>query len=499
MPTVLFNDIPYTVPAGSRISDLPPYKETAVLPCGGHGKCGKCRVQARGALSPLSRTERETLAPDEIAAGIRLACCTIIEGDCTVRLAESGRGHKIRIAGDMPEITLNPVFSAYGAAVDIGTTTLAARLYTAEGTLLAEASSLNPQASYGADVISRIEAALRGEAHALARVLRRAIDELLTEMAASAGIAPASIDGAVVTGNTVMLHLLTETSVEPLSHAPFAAERLFGEVLTAQALSLTALAPATEVYLSPCAAAFVGADVITALPASGVCQGSAAALLVDIGTNGEMALWHKEKLVFCSTAAGPAFEGAGISMGMGGKIGAIDCVKLRDGELTAHVIGNAAPTGICGSGVVDAVACLLEAELLDETGYLEDDPVVLSPPVCITQEDVRAVQLAKSAIHAGIRTLLHTAGLVPEQVEVLAIAGGFGSYLNTANACKIGLLPEEMLPAIRVIGNAALSGAAMLLLDRELRPLCAEYAKGQVIDLSTNPVFTAEYMERMLF
>ncbi|MBQ8381734.1 MAG: DUF4445 domain-containing protein [Clostridia bacterium] len=499
MPTVLFNDVSYTVPAGSRISDLPPYKETAALPCGGHGKCGKCKVTATGNLSPLSETERESLTSDEITAGVRLACCTTVEGDCAVRLSGDRAASVIRTAGDMPEITLCPAFTAYGAAIDIGTTTLAARLYDADGALLAEASRLNPQSAYGADVISRIEAALRGEAHALAEVVRRAINELLTELSEAADIAPDSIDGAVITGNTVMLHLLTETSVEPLSHAPFAAKRLFGEVLTASELSLSTLAPRTQIYLPPCVSAFVGADITTALLASGICRGQETALLVDIGTNGEMALWHGGKLSFCSTAAGPAFEGAGISMGMGGKEGAIDRVYLVNGRLTAHVIGNTAPVGICGSGVVDAVACLLDAELLDETGYLEDGLAVIAPPVTFTQEDVRAVQLAKSAIHAGIRTLLHTAGIAPEAVATLAIAGGFGSYLGTANACKIGLLPSELRTAIRVIGNAALAGASIILLNRDLREECACYAKGAVVELSTNPVFADEYMERMLF
>ncbi len=502
MPTVLLNGVSYTVEAGSRISDLPPYQETAVLPCGGHGKCGKCKVKAEGSLSPLARTEVQTLTPDEIAAGIRLACCTFIEGDAAVRFTVSEGAQKIRTSGEMQEILLSPTFSAYGAAVDIGTTTMAARLYNTAGELLAEASCLNPQSGFGADVISRIEAALRGEAHALAQITRQAVSDLLTQLAQTAGIAPYMIDGAVITGNTVMLHLLTETSVEPLSHAPFAAERLFGEVLTAGKLALTVLSPETKVYLPPCAAAFVGADITTAILASGVCADPAdgsAKLLVDIGTNGEMALWHNGELSFCSTAAGPAFEGAGISMGMGGKDGAVDRVWLVNGRLEAHVIQGKPPVGICGSGVVDAVACLLDGELLDETGYLEDDPVMIAPPVAITQEDIRAVQLAKSAIHAGIRTLLHTAELAPDQVTTLAIAGGFGSYLDVKNAARIGLLPEEMLPAVRVVGNAALGGAAMLLLSRDLVPLCERYARGRVIDLAANPVFAAEYMERMLF
>ena len=213
-----------------------------------------------------------------------------------------------------------------------------------------------------------------------------------------------------------------------------------------------------------------------------------------------MVLWHEGTLYACSTAAGPAFEGAGISMGMGGKTGAIDRVWVQDGALQAHVIGEAAPIGLCGSGLVDAVAALLDTEILDETGYLEDDPAVIADPVEVTQEDIRAVQLAKSAIHAGMRTLIHTAGLTPDDVATLYIAGGFGSYLNVNSAGKIGLLPEELTNRVTVLGNAALTGAAMLLLCDDLRPACERLARRtKVVELAANPVFVSEYMERMMF
>ncbi len=506
MPTVYWNDIPYTAPIGSRISDLPPYKESAALPCGGHGRCGKCRVMAEGALSPLSDTEQGILTPAEQAAGIRLACCTAILGDCRIRLADSVAGTAdravVRLDGEwITAGKLAPAFTAYGVAVDIGTTTLAARLYDSRGKLLAEAGMLNPQAGYGADVISRMEAAMRGAAADIAALTASAIHRLLEELAAEAGISPTAIDGGVITGNTAMLHLFTETDVEPLTHAPFAARRLFGEELTAEKLGISGLSPATRFYLPPCAAAFVGADITTALLASGIADAAdpAPRLLVDIGTNGEMALFHDGTLTFCSTAAGPAFEGAGLSMGMGGKAGAVDRVWLQNGVPAAHVIGETTPVGICGSGVVDAVACLLHAELLDETGYLEEDPALIAPPVCLTQADIRAVQLAKSAIHAGLRTLLADAGIDPGSVAELAIAGGFGSYLNVRNAAYIGLLPDELLPAIRVLGNAALAGASLLLLDCSLRPACTRLASGRVLELSTHPVFAAEYMDQMFF
>ena len=499
MANVMINGIPYTVETGTKLGELLAREQHMGMPCGGHGRCGKCRVVATGDLSDYSDRERALLSEKDLREGVRLACCTVVEGDCTVQLAGANDG-QIRIAGDMPAITLNPVFSAYGFVLDIGTTTLAARLYDVHGTLLAQSSRLNPQAGWGADVISRIEAAMKGEDRAIAAAICEAVDALLTELSRKAGISSREIDGVAITGNTVMLHLLTGTSVEPLSHAPFKAKRLFAENVTAESLHLASLLPDTAVYLAPCAAAFVGADLITALLAGGICEKSDTQLLADIGTNGEIALWHEGQLYCCSTAAGPAFEGAGISMGMGGSSGAIDRVAVRDGKITAHVIGETAPRGICGSGVVDAVACLLETGLMDETGYIEEESAVIAEPVVFTQNDVRMVQLAKSAIHAGIRTLLHTAGLACEDVKALLIAGGFGSYLDVENGAKIGLFPEEMLSCIHVVGNAALSGASMTLLNKDYRETCEKYAKSaNIVELSTDPFFADEYMDRMLF
>lgn len=501
--TVLLNGTPLTCPAGTVLGDLMQAGGHGHMPCGGHGKCGKCRVTVMGEVSDPTEDEKRALSPDELASGIRLACRVTVLGDCAVTTTEQGRGQIVThgaFPASMSGKKFNPSWSGYGAAIDIGTTTLAARLYGREGKLLSETSRLNPQSAWGADVISRMEAAMAGNGGKIARITRRALDGMLTELADAASVETADIGAVVITGNTVMLHLLTETNVEPLTHAPFAAERLFGEVLTAKELGLTALAPDSPMYLPPCIAAFIGADTVTATLASDLREIPETALLCDIGTNGEMVLWHEGTLYACSTAAGPAFEGAGISMGMSGRVGAIDRVWVRDGSIEAHVIGEGDPVGLCGSGLVDAVAALLDTELLDETGYLEDDPVEIAEPVTIIQEDIRAVQLAKSAIHAGMRTLIHTARLDPDEVATLYIAGGFGSYLDVTNAGKIGLLPEELTERVTVLGNAALTGAAMLLLCEELRAVCERLAKDtRVVELATNPVFVSEYMERMMF
>ncbi|MBQ9115705.1 MAG: DUF4445 domain-containing protein [Clostridia bacterium] len=499
MATVIVNGTVHESETGVLLSDIIAPEHRLSMPCGGKKKCGKCKVYAKGALSPLSEAEKRFLTETEIANGIRLACCTTVLGDSEISLADEGKG-AIRTDGELPPIKLSPIFKAYGVAIDIGTTTLAARLYDVNGKKLADASELNPQSGYGADVISRIEASMNGASAELASVTLAALDRLIYEMSRDAGIGAEEIDGAVITGNTVMLHLLTETSTEPLSHAPFKAERLFGETLTAEKLGLRSVSADATVYLPRCAEAFVGADLTTALLASGIAESDETNLLVDIGTNGEMALVKGEKLLLCSTAAGPAFEGAGLSMGMGAKPGAIHKVKVVNGALYADILGNIEPKGICGSGVVDAVAALLDTEELDETGFIEDDEIVISAPVVLTQNDIRMVQLAKSAIHAGLRTLLHYAELDCSEVAALHVAGGFGSYLDIRNAGKIGLIPDELVPRVKILGNAALVGASMLLLSTDCRAKCEKtLSKAQVITLSSNPVFTEEYMERMMF
>lgn len=499
MPIVTINGAAYEVAAGTCLSDVLTAAGSFRLPCGGQGRCGNCRVTVAGRPGKLSALERERLTGEEIARGIRLACCATVETDCTVFLPKAG-AEQIRMDGVLPSLTLDPLFSAYGAAVDIGTTTLAARLYDTQGRLLATAGCSNPQSRWGADVISRTQASLAGQGASIAAVTVNAIDDLLKMLAKQAEIDPCQIDGLVLTGNTTMLHLLTATPVEPLSHAPFAVERLFGETMDAADLGSTAVAPHARVYLPPCISAFVGADTTCAILADGLCDTPDTRLLTDIGTNGEMALWHDGRLFVCSTAAGPAFEGAGIHMGMPGIAGAVDHVTVQNGALHAHVIGETTPTGICGSGVVDAVACLLQTGQLDETGLLDEDPTFILPPVCLTQNDIRQVQLAKSAIHAGILTLLNAVNIGGDTVSSLSVAGGFGSYLDIENAGVIGLIPCDMTARVRVIGNAALAGASMLLLDRSSHHRCEHYQQtAATVDLPSNPYFAESYMMSMLF
>lgn len=479
---------------GTALSDIIELEK----PCGGHGKCGKCKIKAKGELSTPSEQELKLLTPAELEDGVRLACLTYALGDCEIKAFTASADSQIVTDGDLPEFDLKPTFSNYGIAIDIGTTTLASRLYGADGRILAQTSRINPQQEWGADVISRIEAALGGKAEPLARAIRGALDGMIRELSDTAGIEPMQADGLVITGNTVMLSLFVGEDVEPFSHAPFTARRLFGETLSAGELELSSLNPDTPIYISPCASAFVGADAICAVLATQLCT-TDKAMLADIGTNGEMAIYRDGRLTVCSTAAGPAFEGVGISMGMRGSDGAIDRVSAIGEELTVHVIGDGEPIGICGSGLVDAVACMLELELLDETGYLEDDPFTVKAPVALNAKDIRMLQLAKSAICAGLLTLMENEGLDPSDIPVLYIAGGFGKYLNKHSAARIGLLPSAVAAHSKAVGNAALAGASMLLLNGDFRFEAEITAKNAVtLELSSNPTFSEYYMSGMM-
>lgn len=489
----------HRVESGTRLWDaVEPAYRTA--PCGGNGRCGKCRVQAAGCLSEPQEQEKSLLG-DDLLRGWRLACLTRVTGDAEVTLHQTAQLREICADGELPPFVRQPLFTRYGAAVDIGTTTLAAQLYDHDGRRLAQAVAANPQAMFGADVISRIEKSLAGEREALMRCIRRGIDGLLAELSASAGVSPSDIDAVVVTGNTTMLYLLTGRSVDCLARAPFAADELFGRWAQAGEVELASV-PSARVYLPRCMSAFVGADITTALLCSGLCERPDSALLADIGTNGELALWHGGRLRCCSTAAGPVFEGAGISCGMQGVAGAVSHVLWENGAVRCRTIGGGEPRGICGSGIIDAAAVFCGLGIIDETGAFTGGRTdyALATGVTVTQKDIRMLQLGKSAVCAGIRTLLEAAGLTPEALTELSVAGGFGTYLDIRNAAAIGLYPAELEGKTKVLGNAALAGAAMLLLaEPYVQKSCALAQQAETVDLSTSAVFMAHYVDCMEF
>lgn len=469
---------------GNRIADI--LRENGFKinsPCGGRGICTKCSVMLKGQISSPSLAEQK--------AGVRLACQAVLLGNAEVILPHEQDMESIEMSG-VTLVPASPMSGRYGAAVDIGTTTIAMNLYDlSTGKCLSTCGILNPQISVAADVMSRISAAMAGSSGLLQTQVEGAINTLMLQSCSLADIDMSDVESAVITGNTTMLYLLTGRDPASLSHAPFEAEYLFDETL---------IISGRNSYLPRCMHAFVGGDITCAVLSSGMCGKNQTALLCDVGTNGEIALWKDGVLMVTSTAAGPAFEGAGISCGCGSVRGAIDSVCIKDRKLVVHVIGDGEAVGVCGSGLIDAVAAALELDLIDETGCMDQEFIELAPSVQLLPKDIRAVQLAKAAIAAGIETLLEEADTRIDEIEVFYIAGGFGSHLNLKSAASIGLFPEDLTDHAVILGNAALSGAAEMLLNIGTQQNGREIASlSRHINLGGNPNFNRNYMERMMF
>lgn len=413
-------------------------------PCGGKGTCGKCRV----------------LVDDQWV----LACQTSVNKDMTVTLHQAGQA--VILEDSLRVSTVPDGNASHVLAFDIGTTTVVSYLLDGQnGTLLARASMLNPQAQFGADVISRIEHAMAGQAKTIQSLIRNALTTLATQVSSQAGISPRQIGGASIVGNTAMHHLLLGIDPKSLTVPPYMPTVSRG--LSIPAEPILDIAPGAQIRLLPNIAGFVGGDTVGCLLATRFDQQTPLTLMIDIGTNGEMVLGNKDRAVACSTAAGPAFEGAKIQCGMRGETGAVDHVWLENGIVRYSVIGDGPALGLCGSGLLDLVAVLLETGDIDESGYMEDKHYTLSDSrVFLTQKDVREVQLAKAAIQAGIYLMTQHLGVEVSQIQQVFLAGAFGNYLAPKSACAIGMIPPVLLDRIQPIGNAAGEGAKLCALSQ---------------------------------
>ncbi len=418
----------------------------------------------------------------------------------------------------------------YAAAFDIGTTTLGAVLLDLHGGgEAARASRMNPQMSWGADVLTRIRHAQEGpEAlEALRRAIIKAVSGLLETLCADADVQPEHIYGAVFAGNTAMQHLLLGIDPTALGRVPFVPALGAGAGVGAAEAGVK-IHPRGRVHVFPVIGGFVGGDTVAGLLATGLDGDAGPVLFIDIGTNGEIVAAHDGKLLAASCAAGPAFEGARISQGMRAAPGAIEKVWTEDGDVRLYVIGGGAPAGLCGSGLIDAAAELLRLGVLAPQGLIVDaEDVPVSVPeairrrivpgeagnafvlwearngetVAVTQRDIRELQLATAAIRAGIGVLLKRAGLAPKDLDRILVAGGFGNYIRRGNAQQIGLLPMAV-PGERIVfaGNTALSGACLAAASLPAREKAEALARQAVhVELSQDPAFHNAFIEGMFF
>jgi uncharacterized 2Fe-2S/4Fe-4S cluster protein (DUF4445 family) len=419
----------------------------------------------------------------------------------------------------------------YGLTFDLGTSTLVGKLIRlSDGKEIAAISRLNSQSKYGADIISRIQY-VKEQRHGLEELSRLIINDLnqITKQLLEVGDLKADdIFITVAAGNTTMQHLLLSLNPTDIAHAPFAPVSTDGLILRAADIGIT-LHPEALLYVMPSRSGYIGGDLISMILASGCAeQDDKIALGLDLGTNGEIFLGNRKRLMTCSAAAGPALEGARISHGMIAKEGAIESVYAEDGNLRYQVIGNVEPRGLCGSGLVDLVAVLLERSIIDQGGLMQPpqggsgdtlsarvikrdkgiyDFLVAATeesfsqkPIYFSQKDVRELQLAKAAVAAGIQILMDQMGVGIRDIDLVYVAGAFGNYIHPQSALRIGLIPKVDPKIIHAIGNAASTGASMVLLAKGYWKLANELAKSlEHVELSTRPDFNEYFIENLNF
>ncbi len=464
------------------------------FPCGGHGKCKGCRVRVLEGSLPLSAPQERMLSQAERDAGWRLSCQCAAD-DLTLELAQ----WEAQILADTSRFSFTPR-EGYGVAIDIGTTTVVAQLLDlARGEVLAVRSALNPQARFGADIMSRVSAAVEpGGRERLVSAIRDQIAAMIGELLQAAGDPAHPVADVVLVGNTVMHNLFCDIDVTPLSYYPFEPVSLGTMTFSASGLGWAVPGDPPVRFLA-CIGGFVGSDVLAGVFATGMHEGTETRVLVDLGTNGEIVVGNNGRLICASTAAGPAFEGARIYMGMRAATGAVSAVRIENDALVCHVLGNVPPRGICGSGLVDAVAGALRLGLIRTGGRFEDggSSLMLSPPVKLSQTDIRELQLAKGAIAAGIRLLTREFGVAHDAVHEVLLAGAFGNYVDTGSARRIGLLPFAA-DQIKPSGNTALLGAKMALFAPQdtFDDLARRIAH---ISLSELEGFQDTYVDEMIF
>ena len=490
--------------------------------CGGKGTCKKCAVN---------------IEPGEHQV---LACQYRIQNDITVTIPTTSRlfEQKILVHGIDEKTRIQPdIYKKYlkadstdkifGLAVDIGTTTVVVKLINMEdGRCLATQADLNPQIRYGDDVISRINYAETDEKLAeLQKTIVNCINELTAKLCSQTSIDPMRIYEVCVVGNTIMNHIFLKLPIAQLGQAPYNAFSVDAHDWPAVDMALQ-INPAGNIHIVENIAGFVGADTVAVALAVDINSAEDLTLVVDIGTNGEIVLGTADGLYAASCAAGPALEGARISCGSRAADGAIEAVVINNNDIGLDVIGNSSPHSICGSGLIDAVAVLLDLGIVDPTGrFVEPEklagrlpPNILSritekknqpafilahtgeQEVVLTQKDIREMQLAKAAIRAGTKLLQNKIGIEDCDIKQILLAGAFGNYIRAESALRIGLLPDVPLECIHFVGNAASSGARMLLLSRQWRRQACELArKIEYVEIAHEPDFQDVFADCMSF
>lgn len=474
-------------------------------PCGGRGICGACGVRVlEGVLGDPD--DEEIAGLRRAPAGVRLACRARVVGPVTIRPMTSH-----------PRVDTQEVSASAGplvAGVDLGTTSVAAAVVdVGSGRELARASVANAQQSWGADVLSRVSAAMSGAGEELRVAAERSVAEALEYACDAAGVEPAAIERVVIAGNSAMAGLLAGAEMSGLAAHPFSAP--FGGGEYTPVFELAKVVPAAVIRVAPPLGAFVGGDAVAAVLGCGLLGRPRPALLVDVGTNAEIVLATADGVFAASAAAGPAFEGVGVTCGGPAAPGAVTRVEIAGGGVSVAVMGDEEPGWFSGSGLVSALAEMKRAGILggdgafrdgtefearmslDEGGVRRFDFGEAGAPACLelSQLDIRALQLAKAAVRAGIEAVLRAARTSSAQLASVQIAGAFGSALAARDLVELGILPADVAHGIESAGNAALAGAARMAIEGDATGRdVAELESARVLDLAADAGFNARLM-----
>ena len=469
-------------------------------PCAGNGTCGACKVKVIEGNLAVSLKDKLLLSDEQIKEGWRLACQAYPSEKCGIYVPIEEftvvTGYEAaNIETDSSQSGL------YSIAIDLGTTTLAYELFDVNtGSTVKTVSSTNPQRVFGADVVSRMEQSDNGRRDVLKLCIRQGMRKDISALLQD--IEPAKIQSIGISGNTAMIHLLMGYSCEGLGRYPFQPVSL--EHIQTDAVDLSLMDYPVPVFITGGISAYVGGDILAGIAAQRLQTANLPCLFIDLGTNAEMGLFDgRGKIYVTSAPAGPAFEAANISCGVGSVEGAVSSVSIQNGQQTLSTIGEKDPVGFCGSGILEAVYELLKNSLIDETGLLEDTYFEKGYPVGklkITQQDIRQIQLAKAAVFSAIQILMKKAGVTPAQIKKVYLAGGFGYYLNIEKAIGIGLLPGEFSDKIQTAGNSSLHGTKKILMDRSTEKELEDIKNScEEIYLSNESDFQNIFMQNMNF
>lgn len=507
-------EVRLTCPGGCRVHDYIQSQGTALaMPCGGKGMCGKCRVRVVRGRLPVTPEDKRIFSEAQLAQGWRLACKAVTREAVEIVVpVQEQQGFSALAAEAADEGALSLAADHdYGLAVDIGTTTLAAALVDCtDGKILATATVVNSQRSFGADVVSRIGAACHGKGKTLQKAVRRDLTRLMKQLLKDHPGTAARCRQMAIAANTTMLHLLMGWPCDGLGDWPFHPVSLGGKTYRAQEVlgPQSPLADAT-VTLLPGMSTYVGADITAGIWQCGLASSDDVSLFVDLGTNGEMVLGNKDQRFIASAPAGPALEGGKLTWGTGSVPGAICGVRIERGRAKVRTIDHAVPVGICGTGILEAMAGLVREGLVDETGKLVEPYFHKGFPlastldyqrITLSQQDIREIQMAKSTIRAGIESLIERSGISRQRVHQVFLAGGFGYYLDPQKAAVIGLLPADLAERTTAVGNTSLKGAIGLLTGAvTLEELQAIAAGAEEIVLGNDEAFQRLYIDYLNF